>query len=113
MREAARRLQVETKTEMLNEIARLTYVPPRAPQPVGALDPGDPPKPGPGDDTSLVCAEDEVVYITYVPQENVVIRFAKSKIDTPDDIEEYLNAVRRAYLDALKAGKHISITNIH
>ena len=100
VRDAAQRLQTETKNAILQEIANLAYPPP---EPSG----GGEPSPG-HEGTEKGCREPEAAYVT---QGTITVPFDKLSLESADDVEAYLNAVRKAYLAAIQAGKRITITH--
>ena len=96
--------QNEIKNEMLTAIARLTYPQPE-PAPPDTVTIGDGGDGEPGG--TAQCAENAVEYVV---QTRIQVPFFKPALESEQDVEAYVAALKKAYLAAIRDRKRITIS---
>ncbi|WP_439882178.1 BREX system P-loop protein BrxC [Pontibacter sp. MBLB2868] len=84
----------DLKVRLLNEIQRL-------------LPPPEPILPEDDDEPGVTVVRDKP--IVYVRRANVEVKFKKGTLETAQDVEEYLNSMREAYLKEINNNKRITL----
>lgn len=86
----------DLKVRLLNEIQSLLP----KPEPVGVSDNGHP-------GNGVVDAQERKV--VYVRRASVEVKFKKGTLETEQDVDDYVNSIREAYLKQIKENKRITL----
>lgn len=95
LRDVRKSIVERLKPQQLNEMMRLSQPPTAPPTPSSS-----------GNPTPTVATEPIQHYIS---RNNVRVSFSKTELRTETDVEEYINALKKAYLDQIKDNRRISL----